>query len=58
VYELGRLVKQIRDDRSVTVLLVEHHMGMVMSISNNVVAFNFGKKIAEARRTPCAGIPS
>ncbi|HMN72378.1 MAG TPA: ABC transporter ATP-binding protein [Rhodoblastus sp.] len=47
VFELGRLVKQIRDDRNVTVLLVEHHMGLVMSISDNVVALNFGKKIAE-----------
>ena len=47
VHELGRLVKQIRDDRAVTVLLVEHHMGLVMSISDNVVALNFGKKIAE-----------
>jgi branched-chain amino acid transport system ATP-binding protein len=47
VHELGRLVRQIRDDRKVTVLLVEHHMGLVMSISENVVALNFGKKIAE-----------
>ncbi len=47
VHELGRLIKQIRDDRHVTVLLVEHHMGLVMSISENVVALNFGKKIAE-----------
>ena len=47
VHELGRLVRQIRDDREVTVLLVEHHMGLVMSISENVVALNFGKKIAE-----------
>ena len=47
VHELGALVKQIRNDRNVTVLLVEHHMGLVMSISDNVVALNFGKKIAE-----------
>jgi branched-chain amino acid transport system ATP-binding protein len=44
---LGRLVQQIREDRDVTILLVEHHMGLVMSISDNVVALNFGKKIAE-----------
>ena len=47
VGELGRLIQQIRDDRDVTILLVEHHMGLVMSISDNVVALNFGKKIAE-----------
>jgi branched-chain amino acid transport system ATP-binding protein len=44
---LGCLIQQIRDDRNVTILLVEHHMGLVMSISDNVVALNFGKKIAE-----------
>jgi branched-chain amino acid transport system ATP-binding protein len=47
VDELGGLIKQIRDDRSVTVLLVEHHMSLVMSISDKVVALDSGKKIAE-----------
>jgi branched-chain amino acid transport system ATP-binding protein len=47
VGELGGLIKQIRDDRGVTVLLVEHHMSLVMSISDKVVALDFGKKIAE-----------
>ncbi len=44
---LGDLVRRIRDERHVTVLLVEHHMNMVMSISDRVVALDFGKKIAE-----------
>src|SRR3569833_1136327 len=47
VYVLGDLVRRIRDDRGVTVLLVEHHMGLVMSIADHVVALNFGKKLAE-----------
>ncbi|MET4023265.1 ABC transporter ATP-binding protein [Bradyrhizobium sp. S3.2.12] len=47
VAELGRLIRQIRDDRGVTVLLVEHHMGLVMSVSDTVVVLNFGRKIAE-----------
>jgi branched-chain amino acid transport system ATP-binding protein len=47
VAELGRLIRQIRDERGVTVLLVEHHMGLVMSISDRVVVLNFGRKIAE-----------
>jgi branched-chain amino acid transport system ATP-binding protein len=47
VGDLGALIKQIRDDRGVTVLLVEHHMSLVMSISDKVVALDFGKKIAE-----------
>ena len=36
-----------RADRGVTVLLVEHHMSLVMSISDTVVALNFGRKIAD-----------
>ncbi len=44
---LGQLIRDIRDRRGVTVLLVEHHMGLVMSVSDKVVALNFGRKIAE-----------
>jgi branched-chain amino acid transport system ATP-binding protein len=47
VEQLGGLIRQIRDDREVTVLLVEHHMNLVMSISDKVVALDFGRKIAE-----------
>src|ERR1700704_2890047 len=47
VHVLGDLIRKIRDDRDVTVLLVEHHMGLVMSIADHVVALNFGKKLAE-----------
>jgi branched-chain amino acid transport system ATP-binding protein len=47
VHVLGDLIRKIRDDRHVTVLLVEHHMGLVMSIADHVVALNFGKKLAE-----------
>jgi branched-chain amino acid transport system ATP-binding protein len=44
---LGKLIRDIRDRLKLTVLLVEHHMSLVMSISDRVVALNFGKKIAE-----------
>jgi branched-chain amino acid transport system ATP-binding protein len=47
VAELGRLIRRIRDERRVTVLLVEHHMNLVMSICDRVVALDFGRKIAE-----------
>jgi branched-chain amino acid transport system ATP-binding protein len=44
---LGKLIRDIRDRLRLTVLLVEHHMSLVMSISDRVVALNFGRKIAE-----------
>jgi len=47
VGELGRLIRRVRDERQVTVLLVEHHMNLVMSVSDKVVALDFGRKIAE-----------
>ena len=47
VHLLGDLIRRIRDDLNVTVLLVEHHMGLVMSIADHVVALNFGRKLAE-----------
>ena len=47
VEELGRFIQKIRDDRKLTVLLVEHHMNLVMGISDHVNVLNFGRKIAE-----------
>jgi branched-chain amino acid transport system ATP-binding protein len=44
---LGRLIRAIRDERGVTVLLVEHHMSLVMQVSDRVVVLDFGRKIAE-----------
>jgi branched-chain amino acid transport system ATP-binding protein len=44
---LGALVRAIRDARRVTVLLVEHHMSLVMQVSDKVVVLDFGRKIAE-----------
>jgi len=47
VVDLGALIRRIRDERGVTVLLVEHHMQLVMSTCDRVVALDFGRKIAE-----------
>ena len=42
-----KLVKRLRDERGITVLLVEHDMPAVMKISDRIVVINFGEKIAE-----------
>ena len=47
VAALGRLIRSIREERQVTVLLVEHHMNLVMQVSDRVVVLDFGRKIAE-----------
>ena len=41
------LVRRLRDERGVTVLLVEHDMPAVMKISDRIGVINFGQKIAE-----------
>ena len=40
-------IRQIRDERGITILLVEHHMSLVMQVSDQVVAIDFGRKIAD-----------
>ena len=44
--ELGAFIRRIRDDFNLTVLLVEHHMNLVMSISDHVHVLSFGRQIA------------
>ncbi len=46
VEELGDFILRLRDDRSLTILLVEHHMSLVMRISDHVNVLSFGRKIA------------
>ena len=47
VEEFKDVVRRIRDERRISILLVEHHMNLVMSVSDQVVVLNFGRKIAE-----------
>jgi branched-chain amino acid transport system ATP-binding protein len=47
VDELGGFVQRLRDDLGLTVLLVEHHMGLVMRVSDHVNVLSFGRKIAD-----------
>jgi len=44
---LAQLIRECRDLRNVSVLLVEHRMNLVMEISDQVVVLNFGKKISD-----------
>ena len=44
---LGDLIRRINSELGITPLVVEHHMGLVMSIADQVVVLDFGRKIAE-----------
>jgi len=46
VEELGGLIRRIRDERKLTILLVEHHMRLVMQLCDHVHVLNFGKMIS------------
>jgi branched-chain amino acid transport system ATP-binding protein len=46
VSQLGRFIRWLREDFDLSVLLVEHHMNLVMGISDRVYVLNFGRLIA------------
>lgn len=45
--DIARFVLDIRDELGISVLMVEHDMGIVMDISDRVCVLNFGRKIGE-----------
>jgi branched-chain amino acid transport system ATP-binding protein len=45
--DMARFILDIHEQQKLTILLVEHDMGLVMDISDRVVVLNFGQKIAE-----------
>ena len=45
--ELTAFIKRIRDDFKLTVFMIEHHMNLVMDISDRIYVIDFGKQIAE-----------
>jgi branched-chain amino acid transport system ATP-binding protein len=57
VSELAHFIRRLRDERQLTILLVEHHMNLVMEVSDHVHVLNFGRTIAsgppaEVQRDP------
>ena len=54
---LAKLITMLRDSLHLTVLLVEHHMSLVMAVSDHIVALNFGRKIAEGTPTEIQAHP-
>jgi branched-chain amino acid transport system ATP-binding protein len=47
VAELGSTIERLRDDFGVTILMVEHHMGLVMRVCDHIVVLDSGRKLAE-----------
>lgn len=57
VDELGDTIETLRTDFDLTILLVEHHMSLVMRISDQVVALDLGRVIAQGAPTEVANHP-
>ena len=45
--ELDELIVRIRDQEGITILLIEHDMKLVMSLSDSIYVVDYGKKIAQ-----------
>ena len=45
--ELGAFIRRIRDEFNLTIFIIEHHMNLVMDISDRIYVIEFGKQIAE-----------
>ncbi|MEE4165592.1 MAG: ABC transporter ATP-binding protein [Desulfocapsaceae bacterium] len=45
--QLIKLIKRIRDELNITILLIEHDMGLVMKVSEKITVIDYGQKIAE-----------
>jgi branched-chain amino acid transport system ATP-binding protein len=55
--DLMHLIDRIRNDHQTTILLIEHHMSLVMQISDKIVVLDYGRKIAQGRPHEIASDP-
>ena len=56
--DLSLLIRKLRDEHDITVLLIEHHMGLVMGLSDHVVVLDYGEVIAEGDPKTVADHPA
>ncbi|HEY0194701.1 MAG TPA: hypothetical protein VGC42_26495, partial [Kofleriaceae bacterium] len=54
---LGALIRGLRDELGLAILIVEHHLGFVMQLSDRVVALDFGKVLAQGTPAEIAAHP-
>ena len=47
--DMARFILDLQEQRGMTILLIEHDLGMVMDISNHVAVLNFGRLVASGR---------
>lgn len=53
--DMARFILDVKEEWGVTILMVEHDMGMVMDISDHIVVLNFGQVIAQGKPRDIAG---
>ena len=56
--ELGAFIRQIKDHFNLTVFMIEHHMNLVMDISDRIYVIDFGRQIAEGTPTEVRDNPA
>ncbi len=56
--DMARFILDINEERSTTIVMIEHDMGVVMDVSHRVSVLNFGEKIAEGSPLEVQGDPA